>query len=105
MTDQPTDADPTVPGDAEDTPADGLEPGADTAPQRQAPVILLLGAGEYGRDLVNAFQQFGASVVAADTYADAPAHAVADEAVVVELTDPELLSALIERLRPDYVVT
>lgn len=104
MTDQPTDADATVPGDAEDTPVEGLEPGGDPAPRRHAPVILLLGAGEYGHDMVNAFQQFGATVVAADSYTDAPAHAVADEAVVVESTDPDQLSALIDRVKPDYVV-
>lgn len=105
MSDESTDADPTVPGDAEDTPVEGTEPQTGTPSPRHAPVILLLGAGEYGRDLVNAFQQFGATVAAADTYADAPGHAVADDAVVVELTDPEQLSALIERVRPDYVVT
>jgi phosphoribosylglycinamide formyltransferase 2 len=76
-----------------------------SGPSRRSPAVLLLGAGEYGRDLVAAFQQLGAWVVAADTHADAPGHAVADEAVVVELTDPQQLTALIERVHAEYVVT
>ncbi|MGB3481213.1 MAG: formate-dependent phosphoribosylglycinamide formyltransferase [Mycobacterium sp.] len=74
-------------------------------PARRSPTVLLLGAGEYGRDLVSAFQQLAAVVVAADSYADAPGHSVADEAAVVELTDFEQLSALIERVQADFVVT
>lgn len=76
-----------------------------TPAQWRSPTVLLLGAGEHGRDLVVAFQQLGAAVVAADTHADAPGHAVADDAVVVELTDPDQLSALIDSVHPDFVVT
>ncbi|MET0899687.1 MAG: formate-dependent phosphoribosylglycinamide formyltransferase [Mycobacterium sp.] len=72
---------------------------------RRAPTVLLLGSGERGPDLVVAFQQLGATVVAADNHAGAPGHAVADEAVVAELTDPGQLAALIEQVGADYVVT
>ncbi len=83
-------------------PADSAEP-ADPGPPPKTRV-LLLGSGELGGALVTAFQQLGAEVIAADADADAPAHRVADESWVVELTDPDTLSAAVERLRPDYVV-
>ena len=78
---------------------------AEPVPAGRAPTVVLLGAGKRGRDLVVAFQQLGATVIAVDNYADAPGNAVADEAVVAELTDPEQLAALIGRLAADYVVT
>jgi phosphoribosylglycinamide formyltransferase 2 len=91
---------------------DATEPGADidaTAtddPQPPgSPTVLLLGAGENGHDLVVALQHLGATVVAAETHPDAPAHAVADDARVAELADGEQLSALIAAVRPDYVVS
>lgn len=69
------------------------------------PRVMLLGSGELVRELVVSFQRLGADVVAVDGHADAPAHRVADESWVVELTDPDSLTAVIERVRPDYVVT
>jgi len=71
----------------------------------ERPRVMLLGSGELGRELVVSFQRLGADVVAVDGHADAPAHRVADESWVVELTDPDSLTAVIERVRPDYVVT
>ncbi len=67
--------------------------------------VMILGAGELSRELVTAFQQLGLVVIAVDRYADAPAHAIADRSVVVKMTDPDALTALIEREQPDYVVT
>lgn len=69
------------------------------------PRVMLLGSGELGRELVVSFQRLGADVVAVNGHADAPSHRVADESWVVELTDPDSLTAVIERVRPDYVVT
>lgn len=89
-------------------PASGTEPEATVADDPQAhssPTVLLLGAGENGHDLVVALQHLGAAVVAAEPQPDAPAHAVADDARVVELADGEQLSALIAAVRPDYVVS
>ena len=65
----------------------------------------MLGAGELSRELVTAFQRLGVVVIAVDRYADAPAHKVADHSVVIKMTDPDELTALIEREQPDYVVT
>jgi phosphoribosylglycinamide formyltransferase 2 len=66
---------------------------------------MMLGAGELSRELVTAFQRLGAVVIAVDRHADAPAHGVADRSVVIKMTDPDELTALIEREQPDYVVT
>ncbi|AGZ51914.1 phosphoribosylglycinamide formyltransferase 2 [Mycobacterium kansasii] len=72
------------------------------------PRVLLLGSGELSRELAVALQGLGAEVIAADKYADAPAHRVADKALVVTMTDAEELAAVFARLRPDlpdFVVT
>ena len=66
--------------------------------------VMLLGAGELGRELVIAFQRLGARVIAVDEHADAPALPIADESVVATITDTEELTALIGRLQPQYVV-
>ncbi len=83
------------------------EPDNEAEPQespRRGPRVMLLGAGELGRELVTAFQRLGAEVIAVDASADAPAHGVADETAVAQLTDPDEVAALITRLAPDYVV-
>lgn len=67
--------------------------------------VMILGAGELGRELVTAFQRLGVAVIAVDRYADAPAHGVADRSIVVQMTDADELTALIEREQPDFVVT
>jgi phosphoribosylglycinamide formyltransferase 2 len=67
--------------------------------------VMILGAGELGRELVTAFQRLGVVVIAVDRYADAPANGMADHSIVANMTDPDELTALIEREKPDYVVT
>ncbi|ORB45363.1 MULTISPECIES: formate-dependent phosphoribosylglycinamide formyltransferase [Mycobacterium] len=69
------------------------------------PRVLLLGSGEPSRELTVALQGFGAEVIAADERPDAPAHRVADQALVVSMTDADELGALFARLHPDFVVT
>src|ERR1700749_3301556 len=49
--------------------------------------------------------RLGAWVIAVDKYASAPAHAVADESIVIPMSDANELAEVIRRLRPDYVVT
>jgi phosphoribosylglycinamide formyltransferase 2 len=91
-----------------------VEPVADGRPQNESthahrdgrrPTVMLLGSGEFSRELAIALQRLGAHVIAAERYADAPAHGVADEAVVVNMTDADELGAAIMRLQPDFVVT
>ena len=67
--------------------------------------IMLLGSGEFSRELAIAFQRLGAEVIAVERYADAPAHGLADQALVVNMTDADELRAAIQRLQPDFVVT
>ena len=40
---------------------------------------MLLGSGEFSRELAIALQRLGTHVIAAERYADAPAHGVADD--------------------------
>jgi phosphoribosylglycinamide formyltransferase 2 len=67
--------------------------------------VMLLGSGEFSRELAIALQRLGAHVIAAERYADAPAHGVADESLVVNMTDADELSAAIRRAQPNVVVT
>ena len=66
---------------------------------------MLLGSGEFGRELAIAFQRLGAEVIAVEQYADAPAHGVADESIVVKMTDTDELAAVIGQRQPNFVVT
>jgi phosphoribosylglycinamide formyltransferase 2 len=67
--------------------------------------VMLLGSGEFSRELAIALQRLGAEVIAVERYADAPAHGVADQSLVVNMTDADELGAVIGRLQPHFVVT
>ncbi len=69
------------------------------------PRVMLLGSGGLSRELAIALGRLGAWVIAVDKYASAPAHAVADESIVIPMSDANELAEVIRRLRPDYVVT
>ncbi|HEY0179154.1 MAG TPA: formate-dependent phosphoribosylglycinamide formyltransferase [Dokdonella sp.] len=66
--------------------------------------VLLLGAGELGKEVAIELQRLAVEVVAVDRYANAPAMQVAHRAHVVDMLDGVALRALIERERPDFVV-
>jgi phosphoribosylglycinamide formyltransferase 2 len=66
--------------------------------------ILLLGAGELGREFVIAAKRLGAHVIACDSYARAPAMQVADECEIFSMLDGEALAAVIEKHQPDHIV-
>ncbi|MEC9065742.1 MAG: formate-dependent phosphoribosylglycinamide formyltransferase [Pseudomonadota bacterium] len=66
--------------------------------------ILLLGAGELGREFVISAKRLGARVVACDAYDDAPAMQVADGREVFSMLDGAALRAAVEKHRPDFVV-
>ena len=66
--------------------------------------VMVLGAGELGKEVVIAFQRLGVEVVAVDRYANAPGQQVAHHAEVIDMTDPEALLAVIDKHRPAYVV-
>ena len=66
--------------------------------------VMLLGAGELGKEVVIALQRLGVEVIAVDRYADAPGMQVAHRSHVISMTDPVALRALIEAERPHLVV-
>ncbi len=67
-------------------------------------VILLLGAGELGKEVVIAAKRLGCQVVAVDRYPQAPAMQVADHWAVIDMLDPEALEKIIRQYQPDYIV-
>ncbi len=66
--------------------------------------VLLLGAGELGKEVILELQRFGVEVIAADRYAGAPGHALAQHARVLDMSDPAALRALIAEERPHLIV-
>ena len=66
--------------------------------------IMLLGAGELGKEFVIACQRLGQYVVAVDNYEDAPAMQVAQEKEVINMLDGKALDAIIAKHQPDILV-
>ena len=66
--------------------------------------VMLLGAGELGKEVIIALQRLGVETIAVDRYADAPGMQVAHRAHVVTMTDGPALRAIIEKERPHLVV-
>ena len=66
--------------------------------------IMLLGAGELGKEVAIEFQRLGIEVIAVDRYANAPAMQVAHRSYVIDMLDRDALMALISREEPHYIV-
>ena len=66
--------------------------------------VMLLGAGELGKEVIIALQRLRVEVIAVDRYANAPGHQVAHRAHVIPMTDGAALRTLIEQERPHLVV-
>jgi phosphoribosylglycinamide formyltransferase 2 len=66
--------------------------------------VMLLGAGELGKEVIIALQRLGVEVVAVDRYPNAPGQQVAHRAHVINMADPEALRALVEKEQPHLVV-
>ena len=66
--------------------------------------VMLLGAGELGKEVIIALQRLGVEVIAVDRYPNAPGHPVAHRAHVIDMSDGAALRALIESERPHLVV-
>ncbi len=66
--------------------------------------VMLLGAGELGKEVIIALQRLGVEVIAVDRYAGAPGHQVAHRAHVVDMTDAAAIRAVVEAEQPHYVV-
>jgi len=66
--------------------------------------LLLLGAGELGKEVAIEAQRLGVEVIAADRYANAPAMQVAHRSHVLNMLDPDALRALVLREQPTLIV-
>jgi len=66
--------------------------------------LLLLGAGELGKEVAIEAMRLGLEVVAVDRYANAPAMQVAHRAHVLDMLDPERLRAVLEDEQPRWIV-
>jgi len=66
--------------------------------------VMLLGAGELGKEVIIALQRLGVEVIAVDRYANAPGHQVAHRAHVIDMTDAQALRQLVEQERPQLIV-
>ncbi len=66
--------------------------------------VMLLGAGELGKEVLIALQRLGVETIAVDRYDHAPGQQVAHHARTIAMSDPEQLRALIEAERPHLVV-
>ncbi|MBI3773478.1 MAG: formate-dependent phosphoribosylglycinamide formyltransferase [Gammaproteobacteria bacterium] len=66
--------------------------------------VMLLGAGELGKEVIIALQRLGIEVIAVDRYPNAPGHQVAHRAHVIDMTDGAALRRLVEQERPHLIV-
>ena len=66
--------------------------------------VMMLGAGELGKEVVIELQRLGVEVIAVDRYANAPGMQVAHRGHVVNMLDGDALRQVIETEKPDLVV-
>ena len=66
--------------------------------------ILLLGSGELGKEFTIAAKRYGHMVIAADSYANAPAMQVADGFEVISMLDGDALERIVNKHNPDIIV-
>ncbi len=66
--------------------------------------VMLLGSGELGKEVIIALQRLGVEVIAVDRYENAPGHQVAHHAHVIDMTNGDALKALVEQVKPHYIV-
>jgi len=66
--------------------------------------LMLLGAGELGKEIAIEAQRLGIEVIAVDSYANAPAMQVAHRSHVISMLDRNTLKNIINLEKPDFVV-
>ncbi|MGE3771549.1 MAG: formate-dependent phosphoribosylglycinamide formyltransferase [Gammaproteobacteria bacterium] len=66
--------------------------------------LMLLGAGELGKEVALEAQRLGVEVIAVDRYADAPAMQVAHRHHVIDMLDADALERVIRAERPHYIL-
>ena len=66
--------------------------------------VMLLGAGELGKEVAIELQRLGVEVIAVDRYPNAPAMQVAHRSHVIPMTDPHILAGVIASEAPHIIV-
>jgi phosphoribosylglycinamide formyltransferase 2 len=66
--------------------------------------VMLLGAGELGKEVAIELQRLGAEVIAVDRYPNAPAMQVAHRSHVIPMTDPQVLNGVVLAEAPHIIV-
>lgn len=66
--------------------------------------VMLLGAGELGKEVAIELQRLGVEVIAVDRYANAPAMQVAHRSHVIPMTDAQVLNGVILAEAPHIIV-
>ncbi len=66
--------------------------------------VMLLGAGELGKEVIIALQRLGVEVIAVDRYDGAPGHQVAHRSQTIDMADGNVLARLIDSEKPLLVV-
>lgn len=75
-----------------------------TALTNSATRLMLLGAGELGKEIAIEAQRLGVEVIAVDRYANAPAMQVAHKNHVISMTDRSSLRKVIRMEKPNIIV-
>lgn len=66
--------------------------------------FLLLGSGELGKEFTISAKRYGHTVVAVDSYYNAPAMQVADAYEVINMLDGDSLDNIVTKHEPDFIV-
>ncbi|MDH2924161.1 formate-dependent phosphoribosylglycinamide formyltransferase [Nicoletella semolina] len=66
--------------------------------------VMMLGAGELGKEVVIELQRLGVEVIAVDRYENAPAQQVAHRAYTINMLDGQSLRTLVEQEKPDFII-
>ncbi|MBI2261014.1 MAG: formate-dependent phosphoribosylglycinamide formyltransferase [Caulobacterales bacterium] len=66
--------------------------------------VMLLGAGELGKEVAIELQRLGVEVIAVDRYPNAPAMQVAHRSHIIPMTDPQVLVGVIAAEAPHIIV-
>lgn len=66
--------------------------------------VMLLGAGELGKEVIIELQRLGVEVIAVDRYPNAPGHQVAHRWHAIDMSDPQQLRQIIEKEQPHWIV-
>jgi len=76
-----------------------------TAPLKSNSIkIMLLGSGELGKEVVIEAQRLGVETIAVDSYANAPAHLVANKSYVINMKNKNEVLDVIRREKPDFIL-